>query len=134
MIFAIMNQYSLRKLEKDIRQLHEQKMYVPAIIMILLGIELMGSYLDNEPFDKAGLSEKRFNKALKKLFPKEVYAERDFLYRTLRAELIHGLNSKNFNFEKYERLIQAYFAAHISLIEENLKFKIIPFKLKNIDN
>jgi hypothetical protein len=125
--------YSIQKLKTDIEQLYNENKPIPTLIMVFLGIEYVGAYFDKEPFEKAGLSEKRFNKALKELFPKEFYIKRNYYYRTLRAELIHGINTKNFLYSDYKQITDAFLSALNTFLEEKEKLNIPLFKLKKLD-
>lgn len=76
----------------DTAKLIEQGMYLQAYMVMLVGIEYLGSFFDDEPFYKAGMSEKRFKKALKVLFPEKYFSKSDILYRQHRGKLIHGFS------------------------------------------
>ncbi len=63
---------------------------------IAIGIEYLGACLDQHAFSDFGESENRFNKALKKLFPKEykkfaLEQSQKYLYREFRCSFLHQL-------------------------------------------
>ena len=60
-------------------------------VIIGQGIEVLGSFFDKEPFDKQGLSQKRFKKALNRLFDKKYSRRGKWLYKNLRCGLAHLL-------------------------------------------
>lgn len=67
-----------------------------AFLNIVIGIEFLGACLDERPFIEKNLSEKRFNKALKKLFDKKYhkYSKANnpfYLYENLRCGLVHQI-------------------------------------------
>src|ERR1051325_2273799 len=65
-------------------------------IPILVGIEFLGGCYDKHDFNKEKESENRFNRALKKLFPKSYKpfaneSSKHYLYKHLRCGMIHQL-------------------------------------------
>lgn len=65
-------------------------------INLAIGIEYLGAFWDNNDFMEEGLSEKRFNKALKKLFPKKYQrfsksGNEFYLYKQFRCPFVHQL-------------------------------------------
>lgn len=128
-----MKNINLKQFLSELELMHTNGLQLQALIMILIGIEYVGSFFDNEPFEKAGLSEKRFNTALKKLFTKEIYQQRNYLYRTLRAQLIHGLSLKEVEKKQYQQLYDAFSHSISSFLEKKDTFKIASFKLKRLD-
>lgn len=64
-----------------------------SVVLITQGIETFGGILDNKPLKAQAQSKKRFDKALRKLFP-PLYGfinKNDFLYDKLRNHMVHTL-------------------------------------------
>lgn len=69
-------------------------------INLAVGIEYLGAFFDSEDFIEEGLSQDRFDKALKKLFPKKYlkYSKADnqfYLYEKFRCSFVHQLRPGN---------------------------------------
>ena len=85
------------------RLIYDCKLYYLSFGVIAQGIEFLGSCLDELPFDDPTQAEKRFQRAIRRLFkpcnnayikynsPKAEY----YLYRDLRCGLIHMVRPKN---------------------------------------
>lgn len=63
-------------------------------LLLAVGIEYLGACLDNFPFNKPKESEKRFNRALKKLFDKKYHkyakkSARIYLFEDFRCGFVH---------------------------------------------
>ncbi len=77
----------------DVKFLIENKKYYPALLILSHSIETLGALLDNKPFRAKMQSKRRFNYALKLLFPKNYrQVNHDyFLYNQLRNQITHLL-------------------------------------------
>jgi len=76
-------------IESDIEKLIEYQIDFNAFIIICLGIEFLGSFSDDKPFNKKGQSEKRFKMGLK-YFKNNWYKQnKKILYEDFRGYLIH---------------------------------------------
>ena len=65
-------------------------------LLLAVGIEYLGACLDDFPFDEPKESENRFNKSLKKLFPKSYgeFAKKSakvYLFEEFRCPFVHQL-------------------------------------------
>lgn len=65
--------------------------------LITQGIELLGAIIEDpqKEFSERNLSEGRFKKALKRLFPSEYHIHKDLLYTELRCGMSHVLRPRN---------------------------------------
>ncbi len=80
-----------KKIIVAVSKVLNQNEYVLTVMIAAQAIEVLGAYLDDKPMRAKGLSAKRFELALYKLFPKK-YAElnsKSFLYTQMRACLTH---------------------------------------------
>ena len=88
-------------LMRDIRRMvYECKLHYLSFSVISQGIEFLGACLDELKWDDPDQSEKRFNKALKKLFQNKYQrhstrANEQYLYKGLRCGLIHMMRPQN---------------------------------------
>lgn len=106
--------------------------------VISQGIELLGACLDENEFDcrKYGISSKRFNLALKELFP-EKYHEFGFsadrqksLYSNLRCGLLHNLVPKRGIALTEEKSTPAYLHLNIGTSEDgNQRYLLVAEEL-----
>jgi hypothetical protein len=63
---------------------------IPALMLVCLGVEWLGSHMENIPSGAKNRSRKRFELALNRCFP-EPYRNRNLdLYRRLRTAAIHN--------------------------------------------
>ncbi len=74
---------------------HKGSAYIK-FINIAIGIEYLGAFLDNHDFTKERESQKRFDNALRKLFPKKYlkFSKSDnefYLYENFRCPFVHQL-------------------------------------------
>jgi Mor family transcriptional regulator len=78
----------------DIRLMQENNLHLQSVQLLTLSIEFLGGLLDGKPLKSEQQSKKRFNSALKQLFPgKYYYLNKDyFLYDSLRNQLIHAFS------------------------------------------
>ena len=86
--------YFLNKLLiQDIRKLIDSGQEYVALVIMSQSIETLGAFLDAKPFRAKAQSKKRFNMALKKLFPYKYRKANDkfFLYDKLRNHIAHIL-------------------------------------------
>ena len=77
----------------EIKSLIENKKYYTALLILSHSIETLGALLDNKPFRAKMQSKRRFNYALKVLFPPE-YKKLNhdyYLYNQLRNQMAHLL-------------------------------------------
>ncbi|HOK37426.1 MAG: hypothetical protein WHW07_03690 [Bacteroidales bacterium] len=80
-----------KRIIETVSKLLNQNENVLTVMISAQAIEVLGAYLDDKPMRAKGLSAKRFELALYKLFPKK-YAEvntKSFLYSQMRACLTH---------------------------------------------
>lgn len=76
----------------DMRKMIEHELHYYAFAIICQGIEVLGSVYDQKNLDEHGLSEARFDNAIKNLFRDKRYREKKALfYSVLRGPLIHQL-------------------------------------------
>jgi len=73
---------------KDIGELVELKKVLFSFNLIVQGIEVLGSFFDNKPLEKEGMSKKRFEKGLE-LLGEEYIEHEEYLYKNLRCGLVH---------------------------------------------
>ena len=78
---------------QDIRKLIDSGQEYVALVIMSQSIETLGAFLDAKPFRAKAQSKKRFNMALKKLFPYKYRKANDkfFLYDKLRNHIAHIL-------------------------------------------
>lgn len=78
---------------QDVRKLIDSEQEYVALIIMSQSIETLGAFLDAKPFRAKAQSKKRFNLALKKLFPYKYRKANDkfFLYDKLRNHIAHIL-------------------------------------------
>lgn len=74
---------------------HKGSAYIK-FINLAVGIEYLGAFFDSKDFIKEGLSQQRFDKALKKLFPKKYLkyskaGNKFYLYEKFRCPFVHQL-------------------------------------------
>lgn len=74
---------------------HKDSAYIK-FINLAIGIEYLGACLDNHDFLKEGVSQERFDCALKKLFPNKYlkFSKSDnefYLYQNFRCSFVHQL-------------------------------------------
>ncbi|PIP55383.1 MAG: hypothetical protein COX07_00240 [Bacteroidetes bacterium CG23_combo_of_CG06-09_8_20_14_all_32_9] len=77
------------------KKLIEQKSYISAVMVLTIGIEIMGGFFDKKPLKSPKQSKARFKIAFEKLLGGRYAAinRNDFLYESLRNQLIHSLIS-----------------------------------------
>ncbi|MBN2682820.1 MAG: hypothetical protein JXR58_09955 [Bacteroidales bacterium] len=78
----------------DIKLMQENNLHLQSVQLLTMSIEFLGGLLDGKPLKSEQQSKKRFNSALKHLFPGKYYfLNRDyFLYDSLRNQLIHAFS------------------------------------------
>lgn len=77
----------------DVNFLIENKRYYSALVILSQTIETLGAFIDKKPFRAKAQSKKRFNMALKFLFPNTYRRANNnfFLYDKLRNHIAHML-------------------------------------------
>jgi hypothetical protein len=73
----------------DIDDHIKKKKDFTAFVLLALGIEFLGNFFDNNPFDMGGQSEIRYGHALKNLFPDWYKNNQTFMYKEFRGPLVH---------------------------------------------
>ncbi|MDB4655307.1 hypothetical protein OAE48_00515 [Flavobacteriales bacterium] len=84
-------EFTNRFLISEVEKMHAAGVELHLLSAITHGIETSGALLDSLPFKAKGQGKKRFNLALKKLFPKE-YLSANMkldLYSQLRSHMAH---------------------------------------------
>ena len=131
----------IETIKNNIQSLIDKKEDFTAFIIIALGIEFLGCFYDNKPFDEKGQSENRFKKGVG-LFNKSWYKQNQkWMYKHFRGPLVHQfwtgsemvLTSycKN-NAPKEAHLKQDENNKRIFIVEEIFEdFKIAANNLKN---
>jgi hypothetical protein len=78
----------------DIKLMLDNDLHLQSVQLLTISIEFLGGLLDGKPLKSEQQSKKRFNSALKHLFPGKYYfLNRDhFLYESLRNQLIHAFS------------------------------------------
>ena len=79
--------------------INEHGFHYLGFILVANAIEFVGAFLDEEDFDRLGLSRERFNKLIEEYFPEKYrqYTERDSdnnLYKNLRCGMLHVMVPK----------------------------------------
>ena len=82
----------------QIRQLQNQRFYLPSYIMMMQCVEFLGAIIDKKPLKAREQSKKRFSLALKKLFdsPYHYYNRNNEIYDKLRNHLLHTFSIGNY--------------------------------------
>ncbi|MFQ3575944.1 MAG: hypothetical protein SNJ77_05860 [Cytophagales bacterium] len=74
-------------------ELKQLESNVPFWVFLCLGIEFLGSFLDDKPLYAENQSRSRFYISIAKLFPNRYYVlnKKDFLFKNLRCILVHRM-------------------------------------------
>ena len=128
----------------DIENLIVQKNDFMAFVILSIGIEFLGCFLDEKDYDDFEQSTIRFKNALTNLFKNNWYKNNsDFIYKAFRGRLIHQyrvgegifLTSKcknNANLDDHLKVVEG---ARVFVLEQLfLDFKTAANRLKNIIN
>ena len=103
-------------------QFLESEHYYPLLIYCSLGIETLGSFLDNKPLRARQQSKIRFGNALYQLFPNQYgfCNKKSFLYDALRNHSAHNLiPSPHLSIYPQQKDFK-----HLSIVEEKTIFCI----------
>lgn len=98
-ISLIFNMTSSEYIDKFIlsqaKKLQEQKSYLASVMILTIGLEVMGGLFDKKPLKSPMQSKLRFKIAIDKLMGGKysVLNHDDYLYETLRNQLVHSLMS-----------------------------------------
>ena len=80
-----------QKLIDESQNLLDAEFYFPVFLIISLGIETLGGFLDKKPLGAKSQSKKRFHLAIDQLFENKYQelTDRDWLYRQFRCNMCH---------------------------------------------